>query len=277
MLSTFPSNKLSDVFLSPTDEEDLKASMKRYAGDRFIKDYENLLNEKSTDSKRILAKSMINLIKQQFIKLKEIEAQYVTPNFEQYKQIIELKPQILDLDADTPCNTEAECKKLENMMNICTYVRGGADFAYDIFLVTTHVVNSMIAVLCACIFIGPVHVCALKNFPYTCKLPYPVFSTLFMATSAVWEVICPLCQKWEEKNKKKEKIEKNNNKDKNKNYNKDKNKNYNIDKNKNYNKDKNKDYNKDKNKDYNKDKNKDYNKDKNKDYDKDKNEDKIKN
>ncbi|SBS88176.1 hypothetical protein PMALA_021780 [Plasmodium malariae] len=95
MLSTFPSNKLSDVFLSPTDEEDLKASMKRYAGDRFIKDYENLLNEKSTDSKRILAKSMINLIKQQFIKLKEIEAQYVTPNFEQYKQIIELKPQIL--------------------------------------------------------------------------------------------------------------------------------------------------------------------------------------
>ncbi|SCO93821.1 conserved Plasmodium protein, unknown function [Plasmodium malariae] len=181
--------KNNDVFLSPTDEEDLKASMKRYAGDRFIKDYENLLNEKSTDSKRILAKSMINLIKQQFIKLKEIEAQYVTPNFEQYKQIIELKPQILDLDADTPCNTEAECKKLENMMNICTYVRGGADFAYDIFLVTTHVVNSMIAVLCACIFIGPVHVCALKNFPYTCKLPYPVFSTLFMATSAVWEVV----------------------------------------------------------------------------------------
>lgn len=51
------------------------------------------------------------------------------------------------------------------MMNICTYVRSGADFAYDIFLVTTHVVTVMMAVLCACIFIGPVHVCALKNFP----------------------------------------------------------------------------------------------------------------
>lgn len=51
------------------------------------------------------------------------------------------------------------------MMNICTYIRGGADFAYDIFLVTTHVVTTMMAVMCACIFIGPVHICALKNFP----------------------------------------------------------------------------------------------------------------
>ncbi|SCP05531.1 conserved Plasmodium protein, unknown function [Plasmodium ovale] len=181
--------KNDDTFLSPSEEENLKTSMKKYAGDRFIQEYENLMEENSVDSKRMLAKSMINLIKQQFIKLKEIEAQYVTPNFEQYKQVTELKPPILDLSADTPCNTEAECKKLENMMNICSYVRGGADFAYDIFLVTTHVVTIMMAVMCACIFIGPVHVCALKNFPYTCKLPYPVFSTLFMATSAVWEVV----------------------------------------------------------------------------------------
>ncbi|CRH01170.1 conserved Plasmodium protein, unknown function [Plasmodium relictum] len=179
----------SDVFLSPSEEEDLKVSMKKYAGSHFIEEYENLMDENTTDSKKILAKSMINLIKQQFIKLKEIETRYVKPNFEQFKQVTELKPEISDLRADTPCNTEAECKKLENMMNICTYIRGGADFAYDIFLVTTHVVTSMMAVLCACIFIGPVHVCALKNFPYTCKLPYPVFSTLFMATSAVWEVV----------------------------------------------------------------------------------------
>ncbi|CRG94951.1 conserved Plasmodium protein, unknown function [Plasmodium gallinaceum] len=181
--------KNNDVLLSPSEEENLKASMKKYAGSHFIEEYENLMDEKTVDSKRTLAKSMINLIKQQFIKLKEIEAQYVTPNFEQFKQVTELKPEISDLRADTPCSTDAECKKLENMMNICTYIRGGADFAYDIFLVTTHVVTSMMAVLCACIFIGPVHICALKNFPYTCKLPYPVFSTLFMATSAVWEVV----------------------------------------------------------------------------------------
>ncbi|SCM08546.1 conserved Plasmodium protein, unknown function [Plasmodium chabaudi chabaudi] len=181
--------KNDDVFLSPSDEEKLKISMRKYAGDRFIQEYDNLMNENSNDSQKVLAKSMINLIKQQFIKLKEIETQYVTPNFEAYKEITKLKPLAQELDADTPCNTEAECKKLENMMNICTYVRSGADFAYDIFLVTTHVVTVMMAVLCACIFIGPVHVCALKNFPYTCKLPYPVFSTLFMATSSVWEVV----------------------------------------------------------------------------------------
>ncbi|CAG9473503.1 conserved Plasmodium protein, unknown function [Plasmodium vivax] len=181
--------KNEDTHLTPAEEEDLKAAMKKYAGSRFIQEYEALMDDNSKDSQKVLAKSMVNLIKQQFVKLKEIEAQYVTPNFDQYKQVAEMKPQLLDLNADTPCNTEAECKKLENMMNICTYVRGGADFAYDIFLVTTHVVTSMMAVLCACIFIGPVHVCALKNFPYTCKLPYPVFSTLFMATSAVWEVV----------------------------------------------------------------------------------------
>ncbi|GAW82334.1 hypothetical protein, conserved [Plasmodium gonderi] len=181
--------KNEDTHLTHAEEEDLKVAMKKYAGSRFIQEYENLMDENSKDSKKILAKSMVNLIKQQFIKLKEIEAEYITPNFDQYKQVTELKSELLALNADTPCNSESECKKLENMMNICTYVRGGADFAYDIFLVTTHVVTSMMAVLCACIFIGPVHVCALKNFPYTCKLPYPVFSTLFMATSAVWEVV----------------------------------------------------------------------------------------
>ncbi|SBS96577.1 conserved Plasmodium protein, unknown function [Plasmodium ovale curtisi] len=161
----------NDTFLSPSEEENLKTSMKKYAGDRFIQEYENLMEENSVDSKRMLAKSMINLIKQQFIKLKEIEAQYVTPNFEQYKQVTELKPPILDLSADTPCNTEAECKKLENMMNICSYVRGGADFAYDIFLVTTHVVTIMMAVKASTVLcrvygggVSPLRCCAVVNF-----------------------------------------------------------------------------------------------------------------
>lgn len=181
--------KYNDQVFTPEEENALKNSMKKYAGPKFLQEYEYLMNEESNDSNKKMAKSMINLIKQQFIKLKEVETQFVTPNLDQYKQITELKPEITELNADTPCNSEAECRKLEHMMNICTYVRGGADFAYDIFLVTTHVVTTMMAVMCACIFIGPVHVCALKNFPYTCKLPYPVFSTLFMATSAVWEVV----------------------------------------------------------------------------------------
>lgn len=46
----------------------------------------------SNDPQKVLAKSMISLIKQQFIKLKEIETQYVTPNFEAYKEITKLKP-----------------------------------------------------------------------------------------------------------------------------------------------------------------------------------------
>ncbi|KOB59195.1 hypothetical protein PFHG_00952 [Plasmodium falciparum HB3] len=173
----------------------LKVNIQKYAGDHFIKEYENLMNEDTTDSNKKLAKTMINLIKQQFIKLKVIEQEYITPNYEQYKQVAKLKPDI------------------SNMMNICTYIRGGADFAYDIFLVTTHVVTTMMAVMCACIFIGPVHICALKNFPYTCKLPYPIFSTLFMATSAVWEVVkaaTSLCRVYGGKeNKEQEKKKKN--------------------------------------------------------------------
>ncbi|KNG75376.1 hypothetical protein PFMG_01522 [Plasmodium falciparum IGH-CR14] len=97
----------------------LKVNIQKYAGDHFIKEYENLMNEDTTDSNKKLAKTMINLIKQQFIKLKVIEQEYITPNYEQYKQVAKLKPDI----------------------------------------------------------------------SYTCKLPYPIFSTLFMATSAVWEVV----------------------------------------------------------------------------------------
>ncbi|GAB67833.1 hypothetical protein PCYB_123990 [Plasmodium cynomolgi strain B] len=84
-----------DTYLTPVEEEDLKVAMKKYAGNRFIQEYESLMNDNSKDSKKVLAKSMVNLIKQQFVKLKEIEATYVTPNFDQYKQVMELKPQVL--------------------------------------------------------------------------------------------------------------------------------------------------------------------------------------
>ncbi|EUD69168.1 hypothetical protein C922_00031 [Plasmodium inui San Antonio 1] len=73
----------------------LQVAMKKYAGNRFIQEYESLMDDNSKDSKKVLAKSMVNLVKQQFAKLKEIEAQYVTPNLDQYKQLTELKPQLL--------------------------------------------------------------------------------------------------------------------------------------------------------------------------------------
>ncbi|EWC86761.1 hypothetical protein PFNF54_04314 [Plasmodium falciparum NF54] len=54
-----------DVFLSPSEEAKLKVNIQKYAGDHFIKEYENLMNEDTTDSNKKLAKTMINLIKQQ--------------------------------------------------------------------------------------------------------------------------------------------------------------------------------------------------------------------
>lgn len=61
-------------------------------------------------------------------------------------------------------------------------------FANNIFMIITHVLNTMMSVLCACIFVGPVHVCALKDFPVRHLLiqfiEKPVFMRLTFSTRA---------------------------------------------------------------------------------------------
>ena len=43
--------------------------------------------------------------------------------------------------------------------------REGAARANSIFNSLTHVLNSLISLMCGCLFVGPVHLCVLKSFP----------------------------------------------------------------------------------------------------------------
>lgn len=89
---------------------------------------------------------------------------------------------------DTPCSTEESCQKLSKAMNACNTARSMAADVYSSYLTATNVMNIMISILCACIFVGPAHVCALRNFPYTCTFPYQVFGTFMQGSSSVFEV-----------------------------------------------------------------------------------------
>ncbi|CEM28118.1 unnamed protein product [Vitrella brassicaformis CCMP3155] len=51
------------------------------------------------------------------------------------------------------------------------------------------VLATLMGVLCACIFVYKVQVCALINFPYTCVFPGKVYTALFTAQASIWEAV----------------------------------------------------------------------------------------
>ncbi|SJK85898.1 conserved Plasmodium protein, unknown function [Babesia microti strain RI] len=183
---------------SERDEKDLINNIAKFFGSNSVELYKNILNHLNTpqtfnsyDDQIVI--SSINLFKQEFVKLNNLIDKHVIP---QYHRFLQLKQHAAIVNnktditrhSDTVCWSPASCGAVESILNICTSIRGGADIVYDKFSVAVHVLGSVMAVLCGCIFVGPVHHCVLKNFPYTCKLPFPVFNSLLMANSMIWEV-----------------------------------------------------------------------------------------
>ncbi|ORM39754.1 uncharacterized protein BXIN_0020 [Babesia sp. Xinjiang] len=120
--------------------------------------------------------------------LDEVHDKYVKPNLDRFSQVQALS-QKFSIRTDTPCSTQASCDGLEMLINLCSYIRDGSHKAYEIFVILIHVLGTMMAVLCGCLFVGPTHVCFLENFPYTCRIPYPVFNGSFQATISVWQLV----------------------------------------------------------------------------------------
>lgn len=89
---------------------------------------------------------------------------------------------------DVPCTSTADCDRLNKLINACSDAKSVAYNIYGTYNQITLVLNQVMAVLCACIFIGPAHICALRRFPYTCVFPYQAFSTFLTGSSSVWEV-----------------------------------------------------------------------------------------
>ncbi|KAK2197384.1 hypothetical protein BdWA1_000383 [Babesia duncani] len=109
------------------------------------------------------AKALVLLIRHQFEKIEQLQNEHIKPHMQRFIQIRETANQLSP--TDVPCATQAGCDRLEMLMNTCTYIRGGTEYAYGTFTIVVHVLGTMMAVLCGCVFVGPAHVCFLKSFP----------------------------------------------------------------------------------------------------------------
>ncbi|XP_053990876.1 uncharacterized protein LOC128882983 [Hylaeus volcanicus] len=91
---------------------------------------------------------------------------------------------------DVPCDNDRDCERLnKQIINSCDDARKICYSMYGTYNQVTNVLNQVVSVLCACIFAGPVKLCALKSFPYTCVFPYQVLSTFSTGSGSVWEAI----------------------------------------------------------------------------------------
>ncbi|UVC49422.1 hypothetical protein MACK_003253 [Theileria orientalis] len=188
MLKEFQERELNNYNSQPLFDSALRDHVNEHFDDKYVREFHRLDDSSDNSEELITARIIVKLIKHEFEKFNLIRDQYITPNMERFTQIRHLS-QDLHLYTDTPCSTQAGCDKLEMLMNLCSYIRGGTSFAYDIFATMVHVLGNMLSVLCGCIFVGPAQVCLLKNFPYTCRIPYPAFSQLFQSTYGVWELV----------------------------------------------------------------------------------------
>ncbi|PFH31937.1 putative membrane protein [Besnoitia besnoiti] len=177
--------------LALQDEKAIETTLTEHLGSDFYDQYRVVQTAVPQDEETAKVKNFILMLKQQFHKLRKLEDVYIRPNWSHFQEISAVSKAMPVGPSYThvPCRDDASCKKLEHLVNTCNYARKGAMTASGMFNVITHVLNSVMSVLCGCLFVGPVHLCVLKNFPYTCKLPYPVYSSLFMATSQVWEAV----------------------------------------------------------------------------------------
>lgn len=117
------------------------------------------------------------------------------------------KPRILEAEEFIEKNSgekktlladQAECDALAARMSMCSNVRNSTFQIYQTMSSITNVLSNVMMVMCACVFVGPVHICALSNFPYTCKLtkknlsgemPYGIYGTFINFLDSIWSVV----------------------------------------------------------------------------------------
>ncbi|EDO06967.2 putative integral membrane protein [Babesia bovis T2Bo] len=168
------------------DDPGIHAHITDNLGDEFASQYRTSAD--TVDREHRISRALVQLIKEQFNALNEVHDIYVKPNLDRFNQVKTLSQQV-NVKTDTPCSTQASCDGLEILINLCSYIRNGSHMAYEIFVIMIHVLSTMMAVLCGCLFVGPTRICFLQNFPYTCRIPYPVFNGAFQSTISVWQLV----------------------------------------------------------------------------------------
>merc|ERR1719240_2608516 len=89
----------------------------------------------------------------------------------------------------TPCESQLECDAVTEKINRCTRARASLLESYETTNTGVHATGQVVALLCGCVFAGPLDKCFLEAITYTCKIPYGGYLPLFMATQTLWQVV----------------------------------------------------------------------------------------
>jgi len=87
---------------------------------------------------------------------------------------------------NTPCSTAAACADLERDLNFCSSTR---EMMLTVYESINKIVGSLafsLQISCLCVFKGPVTVCALARFPYTCAAWFQIYRSAFMFALGIW-------------------------------------------------------------------------------------------
>ncbi len=85
-----------------------------------------------------------------------------------------------------PCETQQECNALEEKLNKCTTTKESILETYE---AVNQIVGSLAMILkgsCLCAFQGPLTVCGLAGFPYTCSAWFQMYRGVFMMSMGIW-------------------------------------------------------------------------------------------
>jgi hypothetical protein len=88
-----------------------------------------------------------------------------------------------------PCRTQTECNGITFGINRCSFIREAAQNAYAGANTAVSVLANMMAVLCGCVFVGPVKQCVLIGVPYTCGFPFTAYQGLFSLSEQLWAAV----------------------------------------------------------------------------------------
>lgn len=94
----------------------------------------------------------------------------------------------------TACRSVTECKELSNKLNTCSDIRIMALKIYETVNKMVHAFQAVLRLTCACVFEGPVTVCALSGFPYTCSIFFNGYRGLFSSSRSLYTLSGTLVQ-----------------------------------------------------------------------------------
>ncbi|CEM28121.1 unnamed protein product [Vitrella brassicaformis CCMP3155] len=181
--------------LDDTDERQITLSLK--PDEQTI--YHRMVSIPGAEGQERLTQAVMRLVKTEWRKVKAMRDKFLTPNQARFQEINALAKQLPfakggnaynNQNTDTPCGSAAECERMQEIVNKCYFIRNGAQTGYNMFSMINSVLATLMGVLCACIFVYKVQVCALINFAYACVFPGKVsLHSSVHRSGSIWEAV----------------------------------------------------------------------------------------